>query len=99
MMATWLIGRLALAAVCAAAATVRSSLTRRRACDSGRLGAYGGDRPEVRALVPPSARRVLDLGCATGALGAALKRERGVEVVGVEADPAFAAQARDGLDH
>ena len=61
-------------------------------------GAYGGDRPEVRALVPPGTRRVLDLGCSTGAVGAALKRERGVEVVGVEIDGASAAEARGRLD-
>jgi SAM-dependent methyltransferase len=63
-----------------------------------RSGAYEGDRPEVRALVPREARRVLDLGCAAGAVGAALKRELGVEVVGVELDPAFAATARASLD-
>ena len=51
----------------------------------------------MQALVPPSARRVLDLGCATGALGAAL-RERGAEVVGVERDPAFASAAGRRLD-
>jgi predicted RNA methylase len=71
---------------------------RRRQPDAGRLGAYGGDRPEVRALVPPGARRVLDLGCSMGSLGAALKRDRDVEVVGVELDPAFAAQAEARLD-
>lgn len=65
---------------------------------NARLGAYGGDRPEVRALVPRDARRVLDLGCALGAVGAALKRERSVEVVGIEADPDFAAAARERLD-
>ena len=60
--------------------------------------AYGGDRPEVRALVPERARRVLDLGCSGGAVGAALKRERDVEVVGVEVDPGAAAAARELLD-
>ena len=64
---------------------------------TGRLGAYSGDRPEVRALVPQWARRVLDVGCSTGAVGAALARERGVEVVGIESDPAFAAEARTRL--
>jgi methionine biosynthesis protein MetW len=63
-----------------------------------RAGAYDGDRPEVRALVPAGARRVLDLGCGGGVLGAALKRERGVEVVGVERDPEAAAAARERLD-
>ncbi|HKP89746.1 MAG TPA: methyltransferase domain-containing protein [Thermoleophilaceae bacterium] len=63
-----------------------------------RADAYGGDRPEVRALVPAGARRVLDLGCGAGALGAALKREHGVEVVGIEADREAAAAARERLD-
>jgi SAM-dependent methyltransferase len=48
----------------------------------------------VRALVPASARRVLDLGCATGALGAALERT----VVGIERDPDLAAVAARRLD-
>src|SRR3954453_1043831 len=61
------------------------------------LAAYTGSRPDVRALVPRSARRVLDLGCATGALGAALK-EHGAEVVGVEVDRAHAREAERRLD-
>jgi SAM-dependent methyltransferase len=65
---------------------------------SQRSVAYGGDRPEVRELVPAHARRVLDLGCSSGAVGAALKRERHVEVVGVEPDPSSAAAARRLLD-
>ena len=69
-----------------------------RVTTSLRADAYGGDRPEVRALVPRAARRVLDLGCGAGALGAALKRERDVEVVGVEADAGAAAIARERLD-
>lgn len=62
------------------------------------LAAYTGARPEVQALVPSSARRVLDLGCATGALGAGLKERGGVEVVGVELDPALAGEAEQRLD-
>jgi methionine biosynthesis protein MetW len=73
-------------------------LTSLRRPTDARLGAYAGDRPEVRALVPSGARRVLDLGCAMGSVGEALKRERRVEVVGVESDPAFAAEARERLD-
>src|SRR3954469_11702947 len=65
---------------------------------SQRSVAYGGDRPEVRHLVPAHARRVLDLGCSSGAVGAAMKRERDVEVVGVEPDPPSAAAARRQLD-
>ena len=57
--------------------------------------AYEGERPEVQELVPAGARRILDLGCAAGALGAALKRRGGAEVVGVELDPAYAAGLAD----
>src|SRR3954463_6534664 len=52
------------------------------------LAAYTGARPEVQALVPAAARRVLDLGCSAGVLGAGLRSRGGVEVVGVELDPA-----------
>jgi 2-polyprenyl-3-methyl-5-hydroxy-6-metoxy-1,4-benzoquinol methylase len=52
----------------------------------------------VQALVPLSARRVLDVGCATGALGAGVKARQGAEVVGVELDPAYAEAAATRLD-
>lgn len=56
-------------------------------------------RPELRALVPPTARRVLDVGCGAGALSAALKAERpGVEVIGLEGFPEAAERARARLD-
>jgi 2-polyprenyl-3-methyl-5-hydroxy-6-metoxy-1,4-benzoquinol methylase len=61
--------------------------------------AYENPRPEVQELVPLSARRILDLGCASGALGAALKERQGAEVVGAEIDPAYAADAGERLDH
>lgn len=59
---------------------------------ASRAAAYENPRPEVARLVAGSARRVLDLGCASGALGAALEA-RGAEVVGVERDPGYAAAA------
>jgi 2-polyprenyl-3-methyl-5-hydroxy-6-metoxy-1,4-benzoquinol methylase len=62
------------------------------------LAAYTGERPEVQELVPRSARRILDLGCSTGALGAGLKASRGAVVVGVEIDPAHAREAERFLD-
>lgn len=55
------------------------------------------DRPELRALVPAGARRVLDVGCGAGALGAALREERGIEVMGLELAPDAAARARERL--
>ena len=64
-----------------------------------RRSAYETARPDIQALVPPDARSVLDVGCASGALGAALKA-RGVErVIGIELDPGLAADARERLDH
>src|SRR3954468_4258265 len=60
--------------------------------------AYEGERPDVQELVPVGARRILDLGCAAGALGAGLKRRGGAEVVGVELDPDYAAAAAGRLD-
>src|SRR5262249_17562981 len=49
-------------------------------------------------LVPFAARRVLDVGCAAGALGAALKRRGTVEVTGIESHPEAARVARGHLD-
>lgn len=71
------------------------SMTERQA----RAHAYENPRPEVAALVPTGARRILDLGCASGALGAALKARQACEVVGVEADPGYARDAATRLDH
>jgi len=58
--------------------------------------AYANPRPEVTPLVPRSARSVLDLGCSSGVMGAALQA-RGHRVVGVELDPQLAALARSRL--
>jgi methionine biosynthesis protein MetW len=64
---------------------------------AARADAYENPRAELQRHVPAGARRVLDLGCASGALGAALKA-RGAHVVGVESDPEYAARARERLD-
>ena len=60
--------------------------------------AYENPREDVQALVPRDAARILDLGCSSGALGAALTRRQDANVVGVEIDPEYAARARDSLD-
>lgn len=59
--------------------------------------AYANPRPEVTAVVPPDAKRVLDVGCSVGEMGAAL-RARGHVVTGIEYDRALAARAREKLD-
>jgi methionine biosynthesis protein MetW len=63
-----------------------------------RAHAYENPRPEVQALVPRDARTVLDLGCSSGTLGAALKQRQPAEVTGVEIDAEYVAAARERLD-
>ncbi|HWK25314.1 MAG TPA: class I SAM-dependent methyltransferase [Solirubrobacter sp.] len=65
---------------------------------AARAAAYERARPEILAHVPATARRVLDLGCATGATGAALKRRQPAEVIGVEREPEYAREAEQHLD-
>jgi 2-polyprenyl-3-methyl-5-hydroxy-6-metoxy-1,4-benzoquinol methylase len=65
---------------------------------AARAAAYERARPEILEHVPADARRVLDLGCATGTTGAALKARQDVEVVGVELEPDYAREAAKNLD-
>jgi methionine biosynthesis protein MetW len=65
---------------------------------SARKAAYESERGEILGLVPARARRVLDLGCSTGWLAAALKQRGEVEVVGIERESAYAAEARTRCD-
>ena len=65
---------------------------------AARAAAYERARPEILVHVPATARRVLDLGCATGTTGAALKRRQDVEVVGIELEPAYAIEAERHVD-
>jgi SAM-dependent methyltransferase len=58
---------------------------------------YNQARPEVAALVPPSCRRVLEVGCGEGELGSLL-RARGHHVTGLELLPHAAERARCRLD-
>ena len=63
-----------------------------------RAGGYESPRPDVQACVPITAKRILELGCSTGALGAALKARNGAFVFGVEIDPEYARLAIPRLD-
>jgi 2-polyprenyl-3-methyl-5-hydroxy-6-metoxy-1,4-benzoquinol methylase len=65
---------------------------------AARADAYESVRPEIVGLVPGRVRRVLDLGCSTGWLAQALKERGPVEVVGIERDPSYAAEARERCD-
>jgi len=65
---------------------------------AARAGAYESVRGEIVDLVPAGARRVLDLGCSTGWLATALKERGEVEVVGIEREPAYAAEAASRCD-
>lgn len=60
-------------------------------------------RPELVALVPENACRILDVGCGAGRLGEALKRRDAgtggcIEVVGIELNAEIAEAARQRLD-
>ncbi len=61
--------------------------------------AYVGARPDLAALVPDGWRTLLDVGCANGALGAALQVQNpGGRVTGIELDTDMAEEARTRLD-
>ena len=79
----------------AAASAERSAAGDARAL---RAAGYETERPDLQRHVPRDARRILDLGCCTGALGSALKRRQGAVVLGVERDADYAADARARLD-
>jgi GT2 family glycosyltransferase/tetratricopeptide (TPR) repeat protein/SAM-dependent methyltransferase len=55
-------------------------------------------RPEILALIPTSARTVLDVGCGAGRLGEALKARQPATVVGIERDLGAARAAQERLD-
>jgi 2-polyprenyl-3-methyl-5-hydroxy-6-metoxy-1,4-benzoquinol methylase len=55
------------------------------------------ERPEVVSVVAPQGLRVLEVGCAAGAMGALMLRSGAREVVGLEVHPGAAAEARTRL--
>lgn len=60
-------------------------------------GYYAHKRPEIVAIVEPQGKRVLDIGCAAGAMGAAMLEAGAAEVVGVEVVADAAQRARKQL--
>lgn len=59
---------------------------------------YGHFRPEIQELVPQEAKKILDVGCASGMLGKALKERQDCHVTGIEYVPQVAEEARSNLD-
>lgn len=59
---------------------------------------YEFPRPDVLELVPLSARRVLDVGCGGGKLGASIQQRQGAHVTGIELHPSAIEAAVQRLD-
>jgi 2-polyprenyl-3-methyl-5-hydroxy-6-metoxy-1,4-benzoquinol methylase len=59
---------------------------------------YIGQRPDIERLISPNTRTVLDVGCSTGVLGAAIKAKTGAQVFGIELSEAMADEALNHLD-
>jgi len=59
---------------------------------------YTGQRDDVVGVIPLSVRRVLDVGCSTGELGANIKNRTNARVIGIERDVEMAAEAEGKID-
>lgn len=59
---------------------------------------YKNLRPEMRALLPANAERILDIGCGQGAMSRGIKKDLNVEVWGVEFMEDEAREACNHLD-
>lgn len=59
---------------------------------------YIGERTDIQKLVLPGAKNVLDVGCSTGALGAAIKANTGAHVTGIELSSQMAQVASEAID-
>lgn len=58
----------------------------------------GQTREELWPLIPTDAKKILDVGCGGGALGAAVKSKQDAWYCGVDGDPRAAARARELID-
>jgi 2-polyprenyl-3-methyl-5-hydroxy-6-metoxy-1,4-benzoquinol methylase len=59
---------------------------------------YIGQRLDIERLISPDARMVLDVGCSTGTLGAAIKAKTGAQVFGIELSADMAHEALGRID-
>jgi 2-polyprenyl-3-methyl-5-hydroxy-6-metoxy-1,4-benzoquinol methylase len=59
---------------------------------------YEDSRPDIQAVVQSAGRRILDVGCASGCLAAALKKAGAAHVAGIEQHLPAARRARERLD-
>jgi SAM-dependent methyltransferase len=59
---------------------------------------YESARPDLMALIPKSACNILEFGCSSGVLGAAIKARQSARIHGVELSETYAADARTRLD-
>jgi 2-polyprenyl-3-methyl-5-hydroxy-6-metoxy-1,4-benzoquinol methylase len=59
---------------------------------------YTGSRPDILEFVKYSAKKVLDVGCSTGALGADIKEKTGAKVYGIELSREMGGVASTRID-
>ncbi len=59
---------------------------------------YNSEREEMLELVPPQARRILEIGCANGRFSALIKQRQPAEIWGIEMEAEAAAAAAERLD-
>ncbi|HDG98458.1 MAG TPA: class I SAM-dependent methyltransferase [Desulfobacterales bacterium] len=59
---------------------------------------YGSIRTDLLGLIPGTARRILDVGCARGATGRFLKKKQDCHLTGVEINPVLAEKAKQWYD-
>ncbi len=66
--------------------------------DAMRKGYHDLPRREILDLIPFNAKRILDLGCGTGALGKALKERQSCHITGIELNKEAFKTAKKNLD-
>jgi 2-polyprenyl-3-methyl-5-hydroxy-6-metoxy-1,4-benzoquinol methylase len=59
---------------------------------------YVSERPDIEALLCKNQKVILDVGCSTGTLGAAIKAKTGAMVIGIEFSKEMAAVAANRID-